>query len=240
MVARMPADRLSVVLQAMAGADRGAAASMIDRICGAAVELLSLSGAGLSLMVDGELRGTAGVSEPGIAAVQELQLTLGEGPCVDAWKAMEPVLEADLADPRRVRWPAFAEAGVAAGVLAVFAFPLRLGAVALGVLALYRDHAAPLEEEELALGLVLAEVATQTILGLQAGAPPQQLHVLLADEPAHWAEIHQATGMVSVQLGVSLDEASVRLRSFAFARERPLREVAAEVVSRRLRLGEAG
>ena len=68
------------------------------------------------------------------------------------------------------------------------------------MLALYRDHAAPLEEEELALGLVLAEVATQTILGLQAGAPPQQLHVLLADEPAHWAEIHQATGMVSVQL----------------------------------------
>jgi hypothetical protein len=220
----------------MADAGPGRSASMVDRVCGAAVELLSLSGAGLSLMVEGELRGTAGVSEPGIAAVQELQLTLGEGPCVDAWRRMEPVLEADLADPEHARWPAFARAGVDAGVLAVFALPLQLGAVGLGVLALYRDRPGSLGDEELALGLVLADVATQTILGLQAGAPPEQLHGLLADEPAHWAEIHQATGMVSAQLGASLDEAFVRLRSFAFANDRTLREVAADVVARRLRL----
>jgi hypothetical protein len=213
---------------------------MVDRVCGAAVVLLSLSGAGLSLMVDGELRGTAGVSEPGIAVVQELQLALGEGPCLEAWRRMEPVLEADLAEPARARWPAFAHAGVQAGVRAVFAFPLQLGAVALGVLALYRDRAAPLSDEELAIGLVLAEVATQTVLGLQAGAPPEELHVLLADEPAHWAEIHQATGMLSVQLGVSLDEAFVRLRSFAFANDLKLRDVAEDVVGRRLRLPDAG
>jgi hypothetical protein len=232
-------DRLSVVLRAMADAGAGRSASMVDRVCGAAVELLSLSGAGLSLMVDGELRGTAGVCEPGIAAVQELQLTLGEGPCVDAWRSMEPVLEADLADPAEARWPAFAHAGVQAGVRAVYAFPLQLGAVGLGVLALYRDRPGPLGDEELALGLVLADVATQTILGLQAGAPPEQLHVLLADEPAHWAEIHQATGMVSAQLGVSLDEAFVRLRSFAFADDRPLRDVAREVVAHRLHLADS-
>jgi hypothetical protein len=213
---------------------------MVDRVCGAAVVLLSLSGAGLSLMVDGELRGTAGVSEPGIAVVQELQLALGEGPCLEAWRRMEPVLEADLAEPARARWPAFAHAGVQAGVRAVFAFPLQLGAVALGVLALYRDRAAPLSDEELAIGLVLAEVATQTVLGLQAGAPPEELHVLLADEPAHWAEIHQATGMLSVQLGVSLDEAFVRLRSFAFANDLKLRDVAEDFVGRRLRLPDAG
>jgi hypothetical protein len=232
----MASERLSVVLRAMADADSDGGASMVDRVCRAAVALLALSGAGLSLMVDGELRGSAGVCEPGIAAVQELQLSLGEGPCVDAWRRMEPVLEADLAHPAQARWPAFAHAGVQAGVLAVFAFPLQLGAVGLGVLALYRDRPAPLSDEELAVGLVLAEVATQIVLGLQAGAPPEQLHVLLADEPAHWAEIHQATGMVSAQLEVSLDEAFVRLRSFAFANERPLREVAEGVVARRLRL----
>jgi hypothetical protein len=229
-------ERLGVVLKAMADADPGGTASMVDRVCGAAGTLLSLSGAGVSLMADGELRGTAGVSEAGIEAVQELQLTLGEGPCVDAWRDMEPVLEADLADPVQVRWPAFAHAGVQAGVRAVFAFPLQLGAVGLGVLVLYRDRPAMLGDDELALGLVLAEVATQTILGLQAGAPADELHVLLADEPAHWAEIHQATGIVSVQLEVSLDEAFVRLRSFAFADDRPLREVAEDIVARRLRL----
>jgi AmiR/NasT family two-component response regulator len=77
------------------------------------------------------------------------------------------------------------------------------------------------------------------ILGLQAGAPAERLHELLAGEPAHWAEIHQATGVVALQLGVPLDEGFVRLRAYAFARELSLRELAREVVARRLRLEEA-
>lgn len=220
----------------MASADGDGTSSIIDRVCLAAVELLSLEGAGLSLMVGGELQGTAGVSEPGIAAVQELQLSLGEGPCVDAAARGEPVLEPDLADPAVVRWPAFAQAGVEAGVLAVFAFPLHLGAIRIGVLVLYRGRAGALSADEQSLGLVLADVATQVILGLQAGAEPDRLHALLAKEPAHWAEIHQATGMVSLQLGVSLDEAFVRMRAFAFARDRSLRAVAGDIVARRVRL----
>lgn len=233
----MPTDRLSAVLGAMAEAGANGD-SLIDRVCFAAVTLLSLRGAGLSLMVDGELRGTAGVSEPVIGAVQELQLTLGEGPCVDAWTGGQPVLEPDLADPRVVRWPAFAQAGVDSGVLAVFAFPLHLGAVRIGVLVLYRDRPGELTGDELAYGLVLADVATQSILGLQAGAAVEELHELLGREPPHWAEIHQATGMASVQLGVPLAEAFVRLRAHAFAGERPLRAVASDVVARRLRLQE--
>src|ERR1035437_7450713 len=107
----------------------GDALSAVDRVCAAAVRLLSLNGAGLSLMVDGQLRGAAGVSETGVAAVQELQLALGEGPCTDAWRSSAAVLEADLADPVVVRWPAFAQAAVEAGVMAVFSFPLHLGAI---------------------------------------------------------------------------------------------------------------
>jgi hypothetical protein len=234
----VPTDRLNVVLRAMAEADGDGSISPIDRVCVAAVVLLSLRGAGLSLMVDGELRGTAGVSDPGIVVVQELQLTLGEGPCIDAWTSRAPVLESNLADPVVVRWPAFAQAGVDAGVLAVFAFPLALGAIRIGVLVLYRDRTGVLRADELAYSLVLADVATHMVLGLQAGAPAGELHQLLAREPPHWAEIHQATGMVSVQLGVSLDEAFVRLRAHAFAEGLPLRAIAGEIVTRRLRLEE--
>lgn len=232
------ADRLSVVLAAMSEVD-GNASSVIDRVCVAAVGLLSLSGAGLSLMVDGELRGSAGVTGPGIDAVQEAQLSLGEGPCVDAWESGESVIESDLADPGRTRWPAFATAAVRAGVRAVFAFPLRVGGIGIGVLALYRDRPGGLSAAEFADGLVLAEVAVQVVLGVQAGAGPDVLHELLADQPAYWPEVHQATGMVSAQLGVSLDEAFVRLRAHAFAQDRQLRDVAADVVARRLRLEQA-
>lgn len=228
-------DRLSVVLKEIVEADVDGTASIVDRVCMAAVSLLSLKGAGLSLMVDGELRGTAGVSEPGIAMVQELQLTLGEGPCVDAWTSRAPVLEANLADPAIVRWPAFAQAGVDAGVLAVFAFPLHLGAIRIGVLVLYRGHPGILNADEMAYGLVLADMATQVLLALQAGAPANVLHEVLTSEPSHWAEVHQATGMVSVQLDVSLDEAFVRLRAHAFAEGLPLRTLAREIVTRRHR-----
>jgi hypothetical protein len=54
--------------------------------------------------------------------------------------------------------------GVDAGVLAVFAFPLHIGAIRIGVLVLYRDRAGALSADELASGLVLADVATQVIL----------------------------------------------------------------------------
>jgi hypothetical protein len=223
------------VLAAMADVD-GDAPTVIDRVCVAAVALLSLSGAAISLMVDGQLRGSAGVSEPGIAAVQELQLELGEGPGVDVWTNDVPVLEPDLARRGTTRWPTFARTAEGAGVRAVFAFPLRTGAIRIGVLMLYRDRAGPLAGEELALGLVLADVATQVVLAVRAGAPPDTVHALLAREPAHWAEVHQATGMVSVQVGVSMDEAFVRLRAHAFGDGRSLRDVARDVVSRRLTL----
>jgi hypothetical protein len=234
-VSGVSVDRLSVVLAAMAAVD-GEAPSMIDRVCVAAVLLLSLSGAGISLMVDGQLRGSAGVAEPGIAAVQELQLELGEGPCVDSWSRGEPMLEPDLAKPGIVRWPSFAQAAVEAGVRAVFAYPLHMGAIRIGVLVLYRDRPGPLEVEEAAQALVLADVASQVVLALQAGAPPESVHELLAGEPPHWAEVHQATGMVSAQLGVSMDEAFVRLRAHAFADRRSLQDVARDVVARQLRL----
>ena len=229
----MSVDRFSAVLKAMASVD-GDASSVIDRVCVAAVGLLGLSGCGISLMVDGQLRGSTGGSDSGIAAVQELQLELGEGPCVDAWALNEPVAEADLSGSGR--WPAFSGAAVEAQVRSVFAFPLRQGAIRIGVLVLYRDHAGELSGEEWAQGMVLADVASQVVLAVQAGAPEDQVHQLLADEPPHWAEVHQATGMVSAQLSVSMDEAFVRLRAYAFAQRRPLREVARDVVERRLRL----
>ena len=229
------ADRLGAVLAAMASVD-GDAETVVDRLCVAATRLLSLGGAGLSLMVDGVLRGTAGATGAGIEVIQELQLSLGQGPCVDAWVLREPVAESDLADPVRVRWPVFAQAAVEAGVRAVFAFPLRLGAIRIGVLALYRDRPGGLSAEEFGDGLVLADVAVHMVLGLQAGAEADGLHELLADQPAYWPEVHQATGMISAQLGVSLDEAFVRMRAVSFSESRRLRDVAGDVVARRLRL----
>jgi AmiR/NasT family two-component response regulator len=48
-------------------------------------------------------------------------------------------------------------------------------------------------------------------------------------------ELHQAQGMVMVQLGISLGDALTRIRAHAFANNHSLGNVAADVVSRRIR-----
>lgn len=232
----MAPNRLSLVVDVVAEEMRASECSVTQAVCLAACALLGMTGAGIALIADGRLLGSSGATGPGVDDVQALQLALGEGPTIDAWTTGALVLEPALGHPARMRWPAFAGAAADAGVAAVFAFPLQIGVIRIGVMTTHRDRPGDVSSEELARGVVLADVATHVVLALQAGARGDELHAMLAGEPPHWAEIHQATGMVSAQLGVPPDDAFVRLQAHAFADERPLGEVAADVVARRLRL----
>ena len=118
---------------------------------------------------------------------------------------------------------------------AVFGFPLHVGAVRLGALNLYRDRPGPLTDEQHADALVMADVAAQAVLVLQANAPPGQLAAELEAGADFQYVVHQASGMVAVQLDVSVAEALMRLRAYAFGNGRPLTEVARDVVARTLR-----
>ncbi|MHB8466107.1 MAG: GAF and ANTAR domain-containing protein, partial [Acidimicrobiales bacterium] len=158
--------------------------------------------------------------------------------CVDAYDQGRPVLEPDLAQPRTPRWLAFTGPAVDAGVRAVFGFPLQVGAVRLGALNLYRDRPGPLADEQHADALVMADVAAQALLVMQANAPPGRLAAgLEAGGNFHYV-VHQASGMVATQLGVSVGQALIRLRAYAFGNERPLDMVARDVVARALRFDD--
>jgi hypothetical protein len=145
-----------------------------------------------------------------------------------------PVLVPDLA-LAAVRWPGFASAAVAAGAGAMFALPLQAGATRVGVLSLYRVRPGPLAPHELGDVLVLADIALELILNAAAGISGRPEDRPLAGLSDSRAEIYQAVGMISVQLGVSLEDASVRLRAHAFGRSAALAEVANAVVTRLLR-----
>jgi hypothetical protein len=131
---------------------------------------------------------------------------------------------------------AFTPRAVEAGARAVFGFPLRVGAVRIGALNLYRDRPGPLDDDQHADALVLAGVAARAVLGMQADAPPGMLGAELEAGSDFRFVVHQASGMVSAQLEVSVGEALIRLRAHAFADDRPLTAVAQDVVARRLRL----
>jgi hypothetical protein len=212
-------------------------ASQPLRICELCVDGLAVSGAGIALVTAEGHRGVVCATNDVAATIEDLQLTLGEGPCVDAATAGSPVLLADLGHSPDVavdRWPAFLEGATASGVEAMFAFPLRVGAISVGVLDLYRDEPGELSDEHLAAALVAADVAALALLHLDVDGP-----AAFADDhdsrALYQMQVHQATGMVTAQAGVTIDQAFLMLRARAFAEGRPLAELATDVVARRVR-----
>jgi hypothetical protein len=207
-------------------------------LCSACVAALSVSGAGITVMADAGTQVSMCASDATVEALAELEFTLGNGPAVDAHERGVPVLEADLVAAPPARWSAFSGPVIDAGFRAVFAFPLRLGAARLGALTLFQVHPGDLGAERYADALTGSEVITRAILGRQAGMSEEALLAELTDGQAFHAEVHQASGMVSVQLGVGVGDALARLRARAFALDRPIRDVAADVLARRLRFDE--
>jgi ANTAR domain-containing protein/GAF domain-containing protein len=228
-------------LVALQAAERGERVSAADA-CAAAVAAVNVTGGWLTAASDGEaghlMRVTDAVSEQ----LAELQLTLGEGPSLDVAASGGPVLASDLAAGEyERRWPAFAAAARQAGAGAIFTFPLRIGAIRAGVLGLYRARPGPLSDFQLGDALVFADTATLLLLDGQAdmpgnGAAGTSPGGQPADLAMHRAEIDQATGMLTEQLGTGIADAFVRLRAYAYANDRRLSDVARDIVARRLRL----
>lgn len=204
-------------------------------LCEVCADVTDVTGAGIMLMSGDVPQGSVCSSNEVSALIEELQYIVGEGPCVDAYEQDRPILESDLAGTGVGRWVAFTPGAVAAGVRAVFGFPLRVGAVRLGALNLYRDRPGPLLDDQHADALVLAGVAARAVLSMQAGAAPGALGAALEAGADLRFVVHQASGMVSAQLDISVGEALIRLRAHAFASQRPLTEVARDVVACRLR-----
>jgi GAF domain-containing protein len=215
----------------------------IARLCAAAVQLLRVDGASVALRSTHGQGGPVHATDVTAAVLDEWQLTLGEGPGLDAFADGVPVFVDDLGESTARRWPAFADAALAIGVSAVVVVPLRIGVIQLGLLTLYRAEPGPLDAAELGEALRMADLIAYAVLDLVANLFPERETgdgAAADDEPrSFWrAEVHQASGMVMVQLGVSIEEAMARLRAYAYAAGRPMSDVARDVVSRTLRFDE--
>jgi hypothetical protein len=204
-------------------------------LCTVCVKVLAVAGVGITIM-GGDMAGPVCVSDERMAALEDLQFNLGEGPCQDSFHSREPVLVPRLDDAAFARWPAFIAEARDSGVEAVFAYPLIAARSKVGVLTLYQNYPGDLTRDQSDNSEALADILAQTILGMQAAAPPGMLPAELDDAVAHRAEVHQASGLVAIQLQVPVGEALAALRAYAFAQDQPLAGVAADIVARRLRL----
>lgn len=231
--------------------ERGAASgtSLPQLLCEDACSNLPIMGAGITLMDADGLIVRSASSDEVTARLEELQVSLGEGPALAAFSSGRLVLVPDFGTLDPGRWPAYTPAAQDAGVRAVMAYPLRIGGIHLGVLSLYRAAPGVMDDPDLARALLYADAAVLILLHLQSLADqhglPEGVRATAngsdcaLDHPIEVAfpgqpEVHQATGMVSAQVEVGLREALLLLRAHAYSEGVPIAEVARAVVDRNL------
>jgi GAF domain-containing protein/ANTAR domain-containing protein len=198
--------------------DTHSSQSAAARICAASPDLLPVTGAAIAIAGADGSRGTVCVSDSVMARIEDLQFTTGVGPCVDAIVEGRPVLTADLNARDETRWPGFAYEAQRAGVRAIFALPLRIGAIRLGVMDLYRDTPGGLSRPDLADALTVADTATLALIDMHGRKPAGELDQEWWDlDTFYRVEVHQATGVLMQQLDLPAVEALAVLRARAYA-----------------------
>ena len=202
----------------------------LRRLCSALARVLPAEGVAVSVRTGDAEGGVAAASGRASRRLDELQLTLAEGPSIDAWASRQPVLESDLIGRGARRWPGYVEATGERGVCAVFAFPVQIGGARLGTLTVYRQEPGPLARAAIAQALTFADVTLGLLLDMH-GVADHRAGGGVAAMLAYRAEVYQAQGMVMVDLDVDLAEAMLRLRAHAYAAGRDLLDVAHDVVA---------
>lgn len=204
--------------------------TLVGAVCLTTVGAIGVDGAGLSLLTS-EHRGPV-CSHGAFASLgEELQFSLGEGPCIDAFEAWELIEVSHLASQEGMRWPIFSEEMSDAGAGSLASFPLRIGGARFGALTLYRSAHGELSADQVADGYVMAQLAAHLIVAEQARIGGDQDISDFETGFARMEPIHQATGMIMAQLSVGAEDALARLRGAAYTAQRSALDLAMDIVA---------
>ncbi|MGI5166710.1 GAF and ANTAR domain-containing protein [Spirillospora sp. CA-253888] len=217
------------------GEHAGGGPVTVEAVLSAAVAAVGADGFGVTLVNGPGLRELAAASDPVGALIEEAQLASGEGPCSDAYRELAPVLVPDV-EAAAGRWPGFVPVVAPAGVGAVFAFPLQVAGIRVGAVDVYRCRPGPLTGAQVDAVGVFADLAAQ--VAFRAHPAPHVLAALSGDAPPHGFPpvVHQAAGVLAVQLDIGVDQALLRLRAYAYLHAEPVTGIARQVIERRLTL----
>lgn len=222
----VPSARLTAwqaVTETDADAGLGGDRAVLQRVCRGASTALSVRGSAIHLVGSDGSTAVAASANPWSAQVAGISGITGEGPGLDAASTRRPVLIDDLVREAH-RWPGFSQAAGEVGLRAIFSFPLLLGGITLGVLELLSGRVRAMAVEEAAVALAFTELTTSLLIGGDVGEDWGRL-------VDHRAEVHQAQGMVMIDLGVDLAEALLRMRAHAFAEGIALIDLAHAIIA---------
>jgi GAF domain-containing protein len=202
-------------------------------LCSRFVDSLAVTGASISMFGADGRGSTICASDELAGRLDELQFDLGEGPHWEVLRTRRPLVHEDLLQSAHSSWPVFGAAVVDLGVRALFAFPVTASEVTVGVVDLYRTTPGGLGDDGMAAALSLAErIAGPALRAAFRSAEEERPSG--ATVSAMRREVHQAIGMILVQLDTNAAEAFSRLRGHAFSTGRSVQDVARDVVAREL------
>jgi GAF domain-containing protein len=193
-------------------------------------DLLGASEAGI-LLADqrGRLRFMAASNE-NIKALELFQVQNEEGPCLDAFRSRQPVVNAHL-DEAVDRWPLFAPRAASAGFRSVHAIPMRLRSEVIGAMGVFGSEVGQLGAGDVRIVQALADMATIGLLQERAVRRAELLSEQLQSALNSRVVIEQAKGAIAQFRGVTIDDAFTLLRSQARGSQRLLGEVAQAVLT---------
>ena len=196
-------------------------------------ELLDVSDAGVCLADDqGRLNVLASSSER-MRLIELIEVQREDGPCLDCYRGRAAVAVADLEEALH-RWPQFVPAARAAGFASVHALPMRLRDNVLGALGLFGTAVGSLNDEDLALGQALADVASVALVQDKAAADKAAVNEQLQTALTSRVVLEQAKGILSQLGGLDMPQAFTVLRSYARDHNLRLTDVAQAVAARSL------
>lgn len=195
----------------------------IGRLCRVCIERTGADGGGVAVLSSQGSPVLLHATDEVARAVTDLQFTVGQGPSVDAVASGAPVLVSDTAErtAQTARWPVLLSELRALEVRALFAFPIRVGEVALGTLDLYRREPGGLDARQIDVGVTVGAAIGDTLLSPDPRSSSDLRYPMT---------VHRAAGMVMVQLEIGIEDALVRLRATAFEEGVPVTKVATEVL----------
>jgi hypothetical protein len=186
------------------------------------------------LLIGSDARLHVGASSAERASdVEEAQMGVDSGPCIDAIETGLPVEVADI-DAEAWKWPEFAATARARGFRAVHAIPLQLRSQTLGGLNMFSDVPEALGDRDFAVASALAQIATISIVQHRSSSGQDATIAQLQRALDSRVVIEQAKGVISQQRGVPMDEAFSLLRTHSRRQQAGLKDIAAKIVERQL------
>ena len=186
--------------------------------------------AGMSLWRDGKL-GTWAYTDPESPAVDQVQYDTGHGPCLDAMRYGDALVVENTTEAEP-RWPRFEEECAHHGICSTASLPLLVHDESIGALNLYARTPGAFPLDVLHRARVFATSAAAVAHNSLRYHEAVALGEGLTEAMASRATIEQAKGVLMARSAIGPDEAFALLVRASQRENRPLREVAADLVAR--------